>query len=113
MSLKNVISRTADTWLGFRSKLCVSLPSTLIYSPCAGLVQVRGAKKKFGGIRIDPYKSLKKRLRMKNAQKTVKVPLMSSERRAGMMIYPISQTSSGVWPRKMYLKVTIITGVEI
>lgn len=58
---------------------------------------------------MDPYKSLKKKLRVKNAQKNTKVPLMSSERRDGMMLYPVSHTSTGT----LYISDTETDGASL
>ena len=59
------------------------------------VLQVRGAKKKFGGITRDPYRTLKKKLVQEKARKVSKVPLVSSERREKMVEYPMNRTSSG------------------
>lgn len=67
----------------------------LTFPPNASVLQVRGAKQKFGGITRDPYRTLKKKLVLQKAQKVSKVPLMSSERRDKTVEFPINRTSSG------------------
>lgn len=85
----------------YSSKLCQPLktPSVPGARQClpasACVLQVRGAKKKFGGATRDPYRSLKKKLVMEKAQKVSKVPLVSSERRDKMVEFPVNRTSSG------------------
>ncbi len=65
-------------------------------SPCVSVVQVRGAKQKFGGLTRDPYRTLKKKLVLEKSHKVSKVPLMSSERRDNIMEFPINRTSAGI-----------------
>ncbi len=60
------------------------------------VVQVRGAKQKFGGLTRDPYRTLKKKLVLEKSHKVSKVPLMSSERRDNIMEFPINRTSAGI-----------------
>lgn len=43
-------------------------------------MQVRGAKKRFGGITVDPYNHLKRKLRKAEMMKFQKTDLMSKER---------------------------------
>ncbi len=69
------------------------------FSPCVSVVQVRGAKQKFGGLTRDPFRTLKKKLVLEKSHKVSKVPLMSSERRDNIMEFPINRTSAGISTR--------------
>jgi len=81
----------------------LQLPLRVVIPSCTGhhypgvvsFVQARGAKKKFGGITRDPYKSLKRKLALAKGQKRAKIPLMSTERKDGMMEYPMNIKSPG------------------
>ena len=52
----------------------------LRYTCAAGLMQVRGAKRKFGGIKVDPLTDRRKKNRMAEFKKYQKKPLISEER---------------------------------
>lgn len=91
MALRTVLRFSA-------SEVCLPVRTILLASSlphCTSVVQVRGAKQKFGDLTRDPYRTLKKKLVLEKAQKVSKVPLMSSERREKMMEFQMNRTSSG------------------
>lgn len=59
----------------------------------AGLVQARGAKKKFGGITRDPYQNFKKKLARHTQARHSKIPLMSEERQRMNMTLPMNTST--------------------
>ena len=60
----------------------------------AGLIQVRGAKrKKFASPTVDPYTHLRRKLRQTEAQKFQKIPLMSDDQREKKIDLPFLVTS--------------------
>ena len=59
----------------------------------AGMVQTRGAKKKFGGITRDPYQNFRKKLTRQTQMKQSKIPLMSEERKQMNVTLPMNNTS--------------------
>ena len=57
------------------------------------IVQIRGAKHKFGGITRDPFQNFKKKLAQQEQRKQRKVPLKSEERMQMERLYPLHVTS--------------------
>lgn len=68
----------------------------------AGLIQVRGAKKKFGGIQTDSYNLRKRKHRIELFKKSQKTPLVSEERLKKKIDLPYNVTSLSTYVRRVW-----------
>ena len=59
----------------------------------AALTQVRGAKRRFGGNKTDPFTYKKRKFRIRLRQKFQKVPLMSTDAKLKEIDLPLRVTS--------------------
>ena len=61
------------------------------------LMQVRGAKRKFGGIHVDPFNLRRRNHRIEQFKKSQKKPLMSEERLKKKIDLPYNVTSLSMY----------------